>query len=309
MAMTTASPSTKAQKENLIWPVRDGFLAGIRDSRSSIARDSRWCHRGAPHQRANTMRYESRMLRMHEARLSDVQLLVHRELAILMCRAIAGLRAETDFPRPVVEAQVGTALAIGTVDETAHVKCAAATGHHQVLLLAQEDGLKIDFSAGYAVLIVVNRTERNVDRMEAMKHQPARRIAFDDDGAAIAEIVAGGDEKMRAWPQAQIEAALRAAEVEPRLVTGAGIQRRIEAAADPELIAGDSSEYTDIFRDALVELKAFLCGAVLVAAVAAEETRYRESALVGNLEEIGIKIIEAVLCVRRCRKRDQQQYA
>src|ERR1700676_1494363 len=154
-----------------------------------------------------------------------------------MRRAIPCLCAEADLPRAIVEAEVGTALSVGAVDEAAHVEGTPSASHYEVLFGRFEDGLEINLGAGDTVLIVVDRAERKVDRMKAVQHPPARHITFDDYSVAIAKIASRGDEEMRSWPEVEIEAGLGAAEVETRPMTPARREWRRESFAKPELIA------------------------------------------------------------------------
>src|ERR1700683_3412834 len=115
-------------------------------------------------------------LEVKECRLGKVEFLVHRELTVLMRRAVAGLRAPTELPRAIIEAQVGTALTIGAADEPAHVKCATAARHDQILLAREQDRLNVDLGAGDAVLVVMNRAEGEGDGMETVQQEPARQV-------------------------------------------------------------------------------------------------------------------------------------
>ena len=108
-----------------------------------------------------------------ESRLDEIEFLVHRYLPVLMRRAVARLHADADQQGTIIDADVGAALSLSAVDEATLVEGTAATRHKQVPFGAFHDRLKIDFSAGDYILEIVDRTEGEVDRMEAMQHPPA----------------------------------------------------------------------------------------------------------------------------------------
>src|ERR1700722_10496164 len=148
--------------------------------------------------------------------LEPAQLLVHADLAVLMRVAVAGLRAHAHLPGPVVEAEIRAALPLRVAQEAAEVHRTADTAKHHVLLGREQDCLQIDFAAFDAVLPVVDRAERRVDRMLTMQQKPTREISLDNGGVAVRDVVAGRDVEMRTGEQREIGAALEAPEVQAR---------------------------------------------------------------------------------------------
>src|SRR5208282_184891 len=193
------------------------------------------------------------------------QLLVHAELPILVRVAVAGLRAEAELPRPIVEAQIGATLALAFGQEAAEVHGAADAAKDHELFSREQDCLDIDFTAGDAILKIMDRTERSIERVLTVQKYPAREIAFDHAGVTVRDVVSARDIKMCAREQAEIDPSLEAAEVQAWEAAGVGIKRTLEAVADPQLVAGRAAENPDVRRDALLGLRPLLQDTVLVA--------------------------------------------
>src|SRR5271168_4352493 len=228
--------------------------------------------------------------------LEPAQLLVHAQLSILMRVAVAGLRADAQLPRPVVEAEIRAALPLPFSQEAAEVHRATDTAEDHVLFSRQQYRIHVDFAAGHAVLIIMDSAEGSVERMLAVEKQPTGEIALDYEGVAVGHVVPARDVQMRPRIEREIGAALEAPEVEPRKTAAARRQRALEAVADPQLIAGRAREATDVWRDALLDLRALLQHAVFVADKAAAEHRRlqqsgaleREESRIGFVEPLGM---------------------
>src|SRR5580698_8957188 len=101
--------------------------------------------------------------------------------------------------------------------------------------------------------------------------------------------------------ECEIGTALEAPEVEPRKTAAARRQRTLEAVADPQLVAGRAREATYVWRDALLDLRAFLQHTVLVADEAAAEQRRLQQSGALEREESRIGFVEPL---RMCGGRD-----
>src|ERR1019366_5787129 len=111
---------------------------------------------------------------------------------------------------------------------------------------------------------------------------------------------------MRPREQREIEAALKASEVEARKTAAVRRKGTLEAAADPQLVAGRAAEDPDVRRDALLDLRALLKDGIFVADVAAAKGgRLEESGRLQG-EESRIRIVEPLrMRCRRDRERAQ----
>src|ERR1019366_511279 len=116
--------------------------------------------------------------------LKPAELLVHAELAVLMSVAIADLRVHAKLPRPVVKADIRSTLALRGGQEAAVVHRAADAAQDHVLFGRAQDCLQIEFGAGHAILEIMHRAERCVERMLTVQTYPAGEIALDDGGVA-----------------------------------------------------------------------------------------------------------------------------
>src|SRR6266436_10439792 len=112
--------------------------------------------------------------------------------------AVTGLRTQSKLPGPVVEAESGAALPLCIAQEAAEVHRAADAPEDHQLLGREQDCLHIDFGTFDAVLPIVDRAERRIDRMLAMQTHPTREIALDYVRIAIRHVVAARDVEMRA---------------------------------------------------------------------------------------------------------------
>src|SRR5271157_1190049 len=133
-----------------------------------------------------------------------------------MSVAIADLRAHASPPRPVVKAEIRSALALRGGQKAAVVHRAADAAQHHVLFGREQDRLQIEFGAGHAILEIMHRAERCVERMLTVQTYPAGEISLDYRGIAIRHVVAARDVKMRPREQREIQTALKPSEVEAR---------------------------------------------------------------------------------------------
>src|ERR1035437_6145384 len=238
--------------------------------------------------------------------LKPAELLVHADLDVLMSVAIAGLRAHAKLPRPVVKTDIRSTLALRVGQVAAVVHRAAGAAQDHVLFGREQDCLQIEFGAGHAILEIMHRDERCVERMLAVQTYPDGEIALDQGGIAIRHVVAARDVKMGPREQREIEAALKASEVEARKTAAVRRKRTLEAAADPQLVADRAAEDPDVRRDALLDLRALLKDGIFVADVAAAKGgRLEESGRLQG-EESRIRVVKPLrMCCRRDCERAQ----
>ena len=90
----------------------------------------------------------------------------------------------------------------------------------------------------------------------------------------------------------EIHTALEVSEVQPRKTAATRRQRTVEAAADPQLVAGSAAERPDVRSDALFELSALLHDAIFVADESAAEKRRLEKSGSLQREKTGVGVFK-----------------
>src|SRR6202522_2263065 len=166
--------------------------------------------------------------------------------------AVAGLRAHTHLPRPIVEPEISSALPLRVAQEAAEVHRAADAAKNHELLGREQDRLDVDFTAFDAVLPIVNRAEGCIDRMLTVQQQPTREIALNHGGVAIRNVVASRDVEMRTRPNCEIEAAMTAPKIQARKAPTARLERTLEALTDPQFVACRAGEKPDVRGDTMI---------------------------------------------------------
>src|SRR5271166_2181408 len=143
---------------------------------------------------------------LEQSRLDEIELLDEAELAEAAGGSIATLNVDSEPPLAEVDAQVGTALPARAGDLSALVNRAAAANGAEIICGRKRYHPQIDLRVGYVVLIVMVRTEREVQRMMRMREQPARVVALNSNRVTVADIAAA--EQREGCPR--IECELRA---------------------------------------------------------------------------------------------------